>query len=127
MWEDQMQDVINNYILSSFTVMDLEFSSQHRVEVFMAMTTQQKTQGLSLMDTVDKGMLFYYETPTYIPFTMKDTRVDLDIGHYDAAGKLIQSASYEAHSDTLITSPRAFSFVLEMPKGHLPSGNFRFL
>lgn len=127
MWVDEMQDVIDKYVLSGYSTADLEFSSGHRIEVLLAISDTQKKQGLSLINKVDLGMLFCYSAPTYIPFTMQETNVDLDIAHYSVGGKLIQRKSYPARHKEYITSPTSFSFVLETQPGHLPDGDFRFI
>lgn len=125
-WQSQMDDLIRKYeVISTLTTADLSFSSGHVVEVFLALSDRQRISGLSVVDSVDMGMLFCYDAPTYVPFTMKDTKVDLDIAHYDISGKLIQKGTYKAHSEEYVTCPVAFSFVLEMPVGQLPEGDFR--
>lgn len=113
-------------VVNSCNVTDLAFTSGHKLEVYLAMSPEQRKVGLSNIDMLDtSGMLFVYSAPTYIPFTMKDTKIDLDIAWYDRNGKLIQSGSYKAFQTGHITCPKAFSYVLETPAGQLPGGDFR--
>ena len=122
-----MEEICARAILESCNVTDLQFTSGHRIEVRLALSKAQKTIGLSALSELDMGMLFYYETPTYVPFTMRETAFDLDIGHYDGSGRLIQAGTHKAYDDNYVTCAQAFSYVLEMPAGTLPAGDFRIL
>ncbi|RTK94038.1 DUF192 domain-containing protein [Candidatus Saccharibacteria bacterium] len=125
-WRDAMLSVCNRFVTESCNVTDLQFSSGHTLEVRVAVTLAQKMHGLAASTIVDMGMLFVYDTPTFAPFTMEETLVDLDIGHYDSAGCLLQFGSYLAGSSEPVTCPYAFSYVVETEAGALPQGDFRF-
>lgn len=124
-WATSMEEICTRAILESCNVTDLQFTSGHRIEVRVALTKAQKVTGLSALRELDMGMLFYYETPTYIPFTMAETAFDLDIGHYTHEGRLIKAGTHKAYDSSYVTCDRAFSYVLEMPAGTLPAGDFR--
>ena len=126
-WSEEMALVQSRAILESCNVTDLTFTSGHRIEVRLALSSLQKKQGLSNISELDMGMLFCYEEPTYVPFTMSETCIDLDIAHYDVNGLFIQQTSAPAFSQVPVVCSRSFSYVLEMPAGSLPSGNFRML
>lgn len=126
-WESEMKTICDRAVVESCNVADLQFTSGHRIEVRLALSKLEKTVGLSYLTELDMGMLFSYEVPTFVPFTMADTAVDLDIAHYTSNGALIQSGTFEAYSLLPVTCPVAFSYVLEMPAGSLPAGNFRIV
>ena len=126
-WASAMEKIYSQAIYESCNVADLEFSSGHRIEVRLALSDSQKQVGLSTAEALDMGMLFYYKHPTYIPFTMAEMVHDLDIGHYNSEGILIQSTQCEAGSLEHVTCSMPFSYVLEMPAGTLPVGNFRII
>lgn len=127
-WKEDFDKVLE---LASFlqrsNVADIEFSSGHVLEVRLALTKDERVRGLAFLNELDlSGLLFCYDTPTYIPYTMKDTNHDLDIAWFDEDGKLIQSGTYKARSTEHITCPSAFSYVLETPAGTLPAGDIKF-
>lgn len=126
-WASAMEEVCARAIVESCPVTDLQFTSGHRIEVRVALSKLQKITGLSALEDLDMGMLFFYDVPTYAPFTMAETAFDLDIGHYTSDGRLIQAGTHKAYGNTLVTCPQAFSYVLEMPAGTLPAGDFRIL
>lgn len=126
-WQNRMLALQERAYLANMATADLRFDSGHQIEVIIALTEQERVRGLSLVDKVDMGMLFCYGSPTYVPFTMKETAVDLEIAHYNNFGELIQRGVYKANSEAHVTCPLPFSFVLETQPGQLPDGNFKII
>lgn len=111
---------------NSCNATDIEFSSGHMLEVYLAITPSERKQGLAALEYLDNdGMLFCYDEPTDIAFTMENTLIDLDIAWYDQDGNVIQTGSFKAGDTSPIFCPRPFSYVLETKTGALPSGNFK--
>lgn len=126
-WETAMLEVIEAAsLLQSCNVEEIHFSSGHTLDLYIALTPKQRSKGLSCLNYLDtSGMLFCYEEPTYVPYSMKNTFLDLDIAWYDSDGSLIQRGTYYSGDGTPLTCPTAFSFVIEAPAGSLPSGSFK--
>lgn len=122
---DLLETLQNHY--SSLNVVDLEFESGHTLEVYVAVNQQQHKIGLSNVEEIDlNGMLFAFDVETYRPFTMKETKFDLDIGWYDPSGKLLKHETHKAGEAAPITSANPFKFVVEAPAGQLPLSDLKF-
>lgn len=126
-WKDQINNICEiAKVLSSCNVAEIEFENGTFFEVYFAMTAQQRKTGLSCISEIDlTGMLFCYDEPTFIPFSMQNTLIPLDIAWYDEKGTLLQMGTYKPLTSEPICCPVPFSFVLETPIGKLPSGNMR--
>ena len=112
--------------LLSCNVAEVEFDDGTFFEVYFAITPEQRKKGLAFMSELDLGgMLFCYDTPTYVPYSMRDTLINLDIAWYDEKGQLLQKGGYFKQVESPITCPYPFSYVLETPVGKLPEGNIR--
>lgn len=112
--------------LSSCNVLDIYFENGSTLEVYVAASPEQRSAGLANVASIDlDGMLFVYDTPSYVPFTMQKMQMDLDIAWYDRAGTLIQLASYQAGFSDPIFCPKPFTYVLEAPKGTLSEVNLK--
>ena len=110
--------------LHSLNVVDVEFSSGHVLDLYVAARQSERIRGLANLESIDAaGMLFPYDSPTYKPFTMKDMLIDLDIAWYDRNGKMLDHKSYEAGYAQPVCCSAAFSYVVESPKGMLPIGD----
>lgn len=113
-------------VLASCNLIDLQFSSGHNLEVYLAITDQQRSKGLSCLSYLDSsGMLFHYPETSTVAFSMANTFLDLDISWYNSKGQLIQSGTYRKGDRTPLICAEPFSFVLETPVGILPSGDFQ--
>ncbi len=63
-------------------------------------------------------MLFVYPEPGILRFWMRDTPVDLDIGFFDAHGRLINIRRMKALDErTFHESDRPALYALEVPRG----------
>src|SRR6218665_2857644 len=87
------------------------------LDIKIAMTSQEKTQGLCCRDSlpVNQAMLFVYDRPGNYPFWMKDTRIALDMIWISSDKKIVhiehnvQPASYP----TSYTSKIPAQYILE--------------
>jgi len=121
-WLDRLNLVCDTArFIMDLDVIDVSFESGHSLELYVAVSQRDRAQGLSNLSSLDvDGMIFYYPTPTYVPFGMRNMEMDLDIGWFDASGKMIGHGSYDRNHKHPIVSPRPFSYVIETPKGTLP-------
>ena len=75
-----------------------------------------------------RGMLFVFDGPTSSSFTMSDVPVPLDIGWYDAAGRLVDHTLMQPCPQgspaecPLYRSKGPYRYALETLGGDLPSG-----
>ena len=120
-WEDQMQAVCDSATkLVLKNVLDISFGDGRSAEVYVAISQEERAQGLANIPTLDlDGMLFCYSSPSFVPYTMADMLIDLDIAWYSADGSLIKLGTFKAGSADALLSPQAFSYVLEAPAGTL--------
>ena len=128
-WEAQIDKVCAlARFFTTCNVIDVSFESGHKMEVYVALSETQRSQGLSRVSEsqlpVD-GMLFVFEKPSYAPFGMINMEMDLDIAWYDKSGKLIKFQTVPADYPVPICSPEPFSYVLEAPAGTLPRTNLK--
>lgn len=126
-WNDQMKALQESArLLNKLNVIDVEFSDGSVLEVYIAMTKEERAIGLSTVPYLDvDGMLFYYENASYVPFTMIDMGFDLDIAWFDAAGNVLKSGTFPAGHTDPIFCPYAFSYVIETQAGTLPVSNLK--
>jgi len=127
MWEHRMAAVCETAsFLINCDVIDISFSNGTTREVYVAISKAQRAKGLSCISYVDlDGMLFYYDQPSFVPFTMAKMEIAIDIAWYDATGTLIKLASFEPGYAHPIFCPKAFSYVLEAPAGTIPQSNLK--
>lgn len=112
--------------LAYVDVLDVEFTNGERREVYVATTTESRSQGLANQPELPvDGMLFVYETPSYVPFTATEMQFDMDIAWYDHMGRVLRCLSVPAGDRTALFSPSAFSYVLETASGNLPEANLK--
>lgn len=126
-WIEQLNTVTETaQLIAEANVIDIEFASGHQLEVYVALSPSEKRSGLAHLSSIDTdGMLFYYDSATYIPFSMKDMKFDLDIAWFDKLGNLIQHGSYNAGDRIPVVCSRSFNYVLEVPKGTLPVSDLK--
>lgn len=89
-----------------------------RVEI--ADTSQRIARGLKYRSSLgpEEGMLFVFAKPAIRRFWMKDTRIDLDIGFFDSAGRLLNIAQMKAFdADTRHLSIAPAKYALEVNRG----------
>ena len=100
------------------------------IRVVIADTLAERVEGLRQRSDVGDydGMLFVFDGATDTAFTMSTVPVALDIGFYDATGKLVSD-------ERMLPCPKAedqcpvyradgpFVYALETVKGELPAGS----
>ena len=126
-WSARLEEIsaLGRY-LSNLDVIDIAFLSEHVLEVYVANNDQQRQQGLANLTNIDvAGMLFHFDHPTYIPFTMKDMLFDLEVAWYDDQGHMVHYEKCEAGRQSPVCSPHPFKYVLEVPSGTLPLSDLR--
>lgn len=126
-WLSNMQSVCDTArFFSTCNVMDISFTDGTELEVYVAISPEERSQGLSEVSSIDlDGMLFVYQRPSYTPFTMAKMQMDLQIAWYAVDGSVIQSGSYPSGYPDPIYSPKPYSYVLEVPDGALPNSNLK--
>ncbi|MCB1866689.1 MAG: DUF192 domain-containing protein [Chromatiales bacterium] len=90
------------------------------VRVEIADSQSERRRGLSGRDSLGagRGMLFVFDQPQILRFWMKDTHFDLDIGFFDAEGRLVSIESMRAEdTQTITASPLPALYALEVPAG----------
>ena len=99
------------------------------VRLVVADSLDERIAGLrSRSDVGDyDGMLFVFDGATDVGFTMSTVPVPLDIGFYDATGKLVSSRHMKPCAKAedacpVYRSDEPFRYSLETLKGKLPSG-----
>lgn len=113
-------------LLADTNILTIEFEGGATADVYIASSIEEKFQGLSELSFLDTfGMLFCFSHDSYVPFTMKDMKMDLTIAFFDEAGTLIQYGSYKAGDGTPVTCPVPYRFVLECPEGFYAGANLK--
>ena len=99
-------------------------------EVVLADDGDERYQGLRERDDIGPydGMLFVFEGPTSTSFTMSTVPVPLEIGFYDADGRVVDRILMQPCPDVQARCPLyepkgPFTYALETLKGDLPEGN----
>jgi uncharacterized membrane protein (UPF0127 family) len=92
------------------------------LRVVVADTGPERAQGLAGIDSIEPyaGMLFVFDADNTTTFTMRSTRLALDIGWYAASGTLVDRAEMVPCPDgdcDSYASDRPYRYALEMPGG----------
>lgn len=126
-WQTQMDALCSTArFLSTCNVIDVAFANGERREVYVAISPEERQQGLAEVASLDlDGMLFFYATPSFVPFTMAKMMMDLDIAWYNESGELLKFGTFQAGSQEPLFCSAAFSYVLEAPAGTLPKSNLK--
>lgn len=77
-----------------------------QAQLQLALSPQEQSQGLMFRDSLDRdhGMCFLFKTPEQRSFWMKNTRLPLDIGYFDASGRLLEVYALYPHDETPVRS-----------------------
>lgn len=72
----------------------------------LALNPAEQAKGLMHRDTLgeQQGMLFLFETPDQRGFWMRNTRIPLDIGYFDASGRLREVYPLYPFDETTVAS-----------------------
>jgi len=94
----------------------------------LALTPTEQQLGLmhrSSLDT-DHGMLFLFPKTKQAEFWMRNTLIKLDIGYFDASGKLLEIRSLYPHDETPVVSySREVLIAVEMNQGWFAKNKVR--
>jgi hypothetical protein len=104
----------------------------HRMKVVVADDADERTAGLRQRSDIGSydGMLFAFDEPTTTAFTMSTVPVALDIGFYDAAGRVVDRLRMEPCAGSEAECPiyqasAPFVYALETLGDGLPHGRLR--
>ncbi len=94
------------------------------VEVEIANTPELRNRGLMDRESLEEGagMLFVYDRPQELTFWMKNTRIPLSIGFFNANQTLInilemKPANQQTNPLPLYQSAKPAQYALEVPQG----------
>ncbi len=100
------------------------------MDVVLADESDERFQGLRTRDDIGPydGMLFVFDAPTSTSFTMSTVPVALQIGFYDANGRLVDRLVMDPCDDVqsrcpLYSADGPFTYALETLEGDLPEGD----
>lgn len=96
------------------------------VRVELAVTDSERARGLMNRRELapGTGMLFIEESTGFANYWMKDTRIPLDIGFFDASGVLLEVRQMAPRNTTTVTSRSdSVRFSLEMNLGWFAANN----
>jgi len=129
LWSEQMNTLLDLAgFLAQRDVIDIHFAGNHTREVFVASRLEDRVRGLSHQPNLQvDGMIFIFQSPSHVPFSMKDMAFDIDLSWYDSEGKLLGMRSCSAGSTEPVAcpSPIPFSYVLEAPVGTIPYSDLK--
>ena len=99
------------------------------IRMVVADSLDERVAGLRQRSDVGgyDGMLFVFDAATDVGFTMSTVPVPLDIGFYDARGKLVSAQHMKPCAKVedecpVYRSDEPFTYALETMKGKLPGG-----
>jgi uncharacterized membrane protein (UPF0127 family) len=89
------------------------------VQMQLALLAPEIQQALMFRKSLaaDEGMIFLYDRPQQMSFWMRNTEIPLDIGYFDAEGKLKEVFNLLPHDERPIQSLGLRQFALEMNQG----------
>lgn len=92
----------------------------HDLALELAFTDRTRERGLMFREHMDEnhGMLFLFEHPQRLSFWMRNTRIPLDIGYFDADGVLREIHALYPFDETPVPSrSNRMQFALEVNRG----------
>ncbi len=89
------------------------------VEMQLAILPAESQRGLMFRQTMgtEEGMIFLFDRPQQMSFWMRNTELPLDIGYFDADGKLKEVYPMYPHDERPVESLGIRRFALEMNQG----------
>ena len=91
-----------------------------RLSVRLALTDPERERGLMFCEKLgeNEGMIFVYSTEDSRSFWMMNVPINLSIGYFDAAGRLLETHEMSAHDLTGVRSRSdCVQYCLEMREG----------
>lgn len=97
----------------------------HTFQVEVAATPQQREHGLMGRTRLPEngGMLFVFDYAGRHCFWMRNTPLPLSIAFIDDAGRIVNLADMQPHTDTLHCPASAIRYALEVPQGGFQQRN----
>jgi len=92
----------------------------------LALTPGEQSKGLMHRDSMpkDHGMLFLFKQPGPRAFWMRNTRIPLDIGYFDASGRLLEIYALEPYNEKAVRSKsQEVLIVVETNRGWFARNN----
>jgi uncharacterized membrane protein (UPF0127 family) len=86
----------------------------------LALTPSEQQKGLMYRDSmeVDHGMLFIFERPERRAFWMRNTSIPLDLGYFDASGRLLEVRKlYPFNENTVPSASNKVLIAVETNRG----------
>ncbi len=76
------------------------------VELQLALTPAERQKGLMFRETLgqNQGMLFLFDRPEQRGFWMRNTKIPLDLGYFDADGRLLEIHKLFPYDETPVQS-----------------------
>lgn len=76
------------------------------LQLQLALTQSEQSKGLMHRDSMakDHGMLFLFKQPEPRSFWMRNTRIPLDIGYFDASGRLLEIHALYPYDENKVAS-----------------------
>ena len=90
------------------------------LELQLALNPREQSKGLMHRDSMEEnhGMLFLFKQPEPRAFWMRNTRIPLDIGYFDANGTLLEiHALYPYDENTVKSRSQAVQIAVETNRG----------
>lgn len=100
----------------------------HSIQLQLALSSPEQTKGLMFRDSLatDHGMLFIFKEPSQRSFWMRNTRIPLDLGYFDASGKLLEiHALYPYDENGVPSASTKVLMALEMNQGWFARHNIQ--
>lgn len=118
LWSSRMAMVCETAkFMKSLNVIDLGFGDHpYQWEVYLAIDAADRVRGLSNieLDQFDAdGMIFYFQSPSYVPFTAAQMKFDFNIAWYASDKRLLKTQKVEAGHNQPLCCPLPFAYVLE--------------
>ena len=101
---------------------------QKSVMLQMAMLASEKARGLMFRDTLalDHGLCFISDRPKQQSFWMRNTRIPLDLAHFDSEGILLEIQQLYPFDETPVKSlHHRIQYSIEMNQGWFQRNNIR--
>jgi uncharacterized membrane protein (UPF0127 family) len=100
-------------------VIERSGASPLRLNVELALSEAEQTQGLMYRESLDdgRGMLFVFDRDKLASFWMKNTLVPLSIAYINSDGSILEIHDMRPEDLSLVRSSRSVRYALEVPRG----------
>ncbi len=94
----------------------------------LALNDAERTLGLMFRDEIaeNHGMLFLFEKPALRNFWMRNTKIPIDLGYFDATGKLLELHKLYPYDETPVASrSKQVLIAIETNRGWFKANDIR--